>query len=377
MAILAFAEDFSSSIQLDADLMGTPDSGIYWNRGVHPLCTIDNLLAVLPSKPMTFAAYNPLTTYTVNRSKSNVVMYNSKIYQSKSAGNLGHTPDVSPAYWTETNLQSLKVKSFIWSVEDSVKSALSLNRRLIENQFIYNLGSSARMLTGDYSGWAFEPKGSDYVKIRINQIALQAMTTDPVNIYVVNQGRLIDTLVLYPTNGILNFESVNYTISGKGIFHFVFKSQSVRANGAYNDPLKYDGFVCYPVTGSGLTAEDSDYSMNFQSNGMNLNVSAYLDSAVYLENNSIDLAKFYQAQLEMDFVKMASINANAESNLNQRGMNNERTLALLATEGLNSELNTIARNYLHQKKAAIEVINKTFDRFLTVPKGFSVTRRTI
>jgi len=308
-----------------------------------------------------------------------VVTYQSKIYRSLSDTNLNKIPGAvgSSAYWLETTLPSLKVKSFIWSVEDNVTSALSLNRKLIENQYIYNLGSKVTALSNDWSGWAFEPKGSDYVKIRINQMSLQANTTSDVNLYVINQWVLKTTLVLHPNNGLLEFESVPYTISGKGTFYFVFASQEVLCNGAYNDPLRYDGFICYPVNGIGAVAKDAVYSENSNSNGLNFNVSAFLDSAVYLDNNKVDFAKFYQSQFELDFMKLATTNANTESNREQRNLNNDRTLSLLATEALNNELNTVARNYMHQKKVAIEAINKTFDKFLSVPKGWDVTRTTI
>lgn len=380
MANLAFAEDFTSSVQLDSELMGTPDSGLFWNRGVHPIVTIDNLVSILPSLTQTFAAYAAGTTYSkfsTTRKKSNIVTYESKIYQSVADSNVGHTPDTSPLFWLETNLDSLKVKSFIWSVEDNVTSALALNRKLIENQFIYNLGSNLTTLSNDWSGWAFEPKGSDYVKIRINQMSLQANTTDPVNVYVINQGVLKSTIVLNPNNGTLEFEEVGYTISGKGRFLFVFESQEVKSDGAFNDPLKYDGFICYPVNGIGATAATAEYSEVSNSNGLNFNVSSFLDSSLYLQNNSVDFAKFYQAQFELDFMKMASTNSNAESNREQRNLNNERTLSLIATESLNNELNTVARNYMTQKEAAIESVNKTFDRFLQTPKGWNVTRKTL
>lgn len=382
MATLAFAEDFTSDTQLDSDLLGTPDSGLFWNRGVHPIVTLDNLLSLLPSSTATFAAYSASTTYSkfeTSRKRTDVVTYSNKIYRSLSDTNINHTPGAvgSATYWLETTLPSLKVKSFIWSVEDNVTSALSLNRKLIENQYIYNLGSKLTTLSNDWSGWAFEPKGSDYVKIRINQMSLQANTVTPVNVYVINQGVLKATIILNPNNGLLEFESSPYTISGKGRFLFVFQSQEVLCDGAYNDPLKYDGFVCYPVNGIGAVAKDAVYSENSNANGLNFNVSAYLDSSVYLENNKVDFAKFYQAQFEMDFMKMATTNSNTESNREQRNMNNDRTLAMLATESLNNEMNTVARNYLHQKKVATDAINKTFDKYLTVPKGWDVTVSTI
>jgi hypothetical protein len=379
--ILTFAEDFTSTVQLDSQLVGVSDSGLYWNRGVHSLLTVENLLEMLPAVAFTFEAYAAGTTYSkfdTSRSKSDIVLESGKIYQSLSDSNIGNQPSTSPSKWLETNIESLRVKSFIWSVEDNFTSALSLNRKLIENQYVYNVNSNAsfQTLSNDYSGWAFEPKGSDYVKIRINQMSLQANTTNPVVVTIVNQGQVIDTITLNPNNGILSFEDVDKTIYGKGRFLFVFESQEVLGINAYNDPLRYEGFVCHPVNGIGSTPEGSDYSQTSNSNGLNFNVSVYLDSGIYLTNNKIDFAKFLQSQMEVDYLNMLKHNSNSTSSRIERIIGSSpQAQALLATETLELSMNTVARKYEKQKKMAIESINKTFDKFLHSPKGFRVKRK--
>lgn len=379
--VLTFAEDFTSTVQLDSELVGTPESGLYWNRGVHPILNVDNVLKLLPIISFTFSDWNTLTVYNkfqTSRKRSDVVLKNNKVYQSLTDSNVGNDPESDTTNWLETNIESLRIKSFIWTVEDNFSSALKLNRKLIENQYIYNVGESTQTLANDFSGWAFEPKGSDYVKIKINQMSLQALTTNPVSIYVINQGQLIDTLTLNPNNGVLEFEEVGYTISGKGRFLFVFDSQDVLSENAFNDPLRYSGFVCYPVNGIGSTAQDAEYSESSLGNGLNFNVSAYLDSDVYVENNKVFLAKFLQTQMELDFIKMLTHNTNSRSNGTQRIIaDNDRSLNLLATESLNSDLNTVAKKYQEQKRIAIDSINKTFDKFLHAPKGFKVKRKVL
>ena len=248
--ILTFAEDFTSNDILDSELLGSSESGLYWNRGTHPIVTVENLLSFLPNKTITFSAYNTGTTYSKfseSRKRSDIVTFNDKTWQSTADNNTGNEPSDSSVYWLETNENSLRLKSFIFNVDDNVLSALSLNRKLIENQYIYNVGETVKTLSNDYSGWVFEPKNSDYVKIRINQMSLQANTTDPVVVTVINQGSVVTTLTLNPDNGRLVFEDVDYTFSGKGKFYFVFPSQEVLSENAYNDPLRYEGFVCYPV----------------------------------------------------------------------------------------------------------------------------------
>lgn len=378
--VLTFANDLTCSTELDSQLMGTPDSGLYWNRGVHPVITIGNILDMLPLVNFTFTTYSALTTYgsfETTRKLSNVVTEGSNIYLSLVANNLNHLPSTSPTYWQLTNIDSLRLRVFLWNVEDNFTSELSLNRKLIENQYIYNVGETLRTLPENYAGWCFEPKGSDYVKIRINQIALQANTATPQNLYVINQGQLITTLTLNPNNGILSFEEVGYTITGKGRFFFVIDSQEVKTENAFNDPLKYNGFVCYPISGIGATPQAADYSESSLGNGLNFNVSCYLDSTTYLTNNKIDFAKFLQCQFEYDFIRMVNNNVNNRSHGEQRGLTSERNLQLLATEALNIDMNTVARKYNEHKKQAINAINKTFDRFLQSPTGLTVKRKVL
>ena len=173
---VTFAVDFTSTEILDSELIGTPDSGLYWNRGVHPILTVNNLLKFLPNIDITPTAWSNASTYGIfetSRKLSDVVTSGGLIYLSKTASNFNNEPP-SAANWQLTNLNSLRIRSFIWSVEDNFRAALSLNRKLLENQYIYNLGKTSVTLTNDFSGWAFESKGSDYTKIVINQMSLQA-----------------------------------------------------------------------------------------------------------------------------------------------------------------------------------------------------------
>ena len=380
--VLTFAEDFTSTFDLDSQLIGTPESGLYWNRGVHPILTVEGLLSFLPIISFTFPDWDNAKTYSefdTSRKKSDIVTLNSIIYQSLQDSNTNNSPDeVDSTFWLPTNLESLRIKSFIWTVEDNFRAALTLDRKLIENQFIYNVGETLQTLSNDFSGWAFEPKGSDYVKIRINQISLQANTDVQQSLFVINQGRLIDTLTLNPDNGILSFEDVGFTISGKGRFLFVIYSQEVLIENPFNDPLRYDGFLAYTVTGIGTTAASAEYSDSSVGNGLNFNVSAYLDSDLYITNNQVDFAKFLQVQMELDFVKTILHNAYFRSNREERILKTGALAQqLLSTETLNLDLNTIARKYEIEKKIAVEAVNKTFDKFLVKKNAFRVNTTVI
>jgi len=375
--ILTFAEDFSSSVDLDSELRSTPESGLYLNRGVLPILTVNNLLSILPNLNMTFSDWDETMTYSkflVSKAKSDVVSYESKVYQSITATNLNNLPTDSD-YWIETNVESLRIKSWLWTVEDNLLSQLSLHRKLIENQFIYNLGETLITLPQDYAAWVFEPKGSDYVKIKINQMSLQANTIDAVTVSVVNQGNVVDTITLNPNNGLLEFEDVGYTISGKGRFLFVFPSQEVYSDNAFNDPLRYNGFICYPLIGQGDTPQGASYVETSFGNGLNFNISAYLDSSGYITNNLLHFGKAFQIQAEMDFIQMLRFNANVRTNLEQREIGVDKSF--LDFQAADLSTNTVAKKYTDVIKEAKKSINNTFDRFLKTPKQLTVRRGSV
>lgn len=370
--ILTFAEDYTSNVKLDTELMGVPQSGMYFNSGVHNNITIDNLLHYLPKIDITVSAYNAATTYSKYvGSFSDIVEVSGKIYQSLSDNNLNNTPSTSPSNWLETDIDSLRLKRFIKSVEDKVISNLKLSRRLVDSQYLYNINDIVAdvMLSGDYSAWVFEPKGSDYVKIRINQIGLQANTTNLVNIYVINQGQLIETLSITPNNGVLEFKDVGYEFSGFGRFIFAFDSQSVKISNGYIDPLKYEGFVAYTSTGVGSTPQGSDYSYSNMANGLNFNITAYLDSSIYIKNNLVDFASFIRTTFELEALNMFKNNSNNVSNRNQRIQMEVKDLLI---ETKNLEGLTVAKKWVDEKNSAIKKIKLAFDTQLTDDDSFEI-----
>ena len=361
--ILTFAEDYTSSVVLDSSLLASPDSGFYYNQGVHSAITLDNLLHFLPKLGFTFTPYDAGTTYGAykdSRFKSDIVEDAGVIYESLVAGNIGNTPATSPTEWLVTNIDSLRLKQFIQSTEDDVLSSLKLTRNLVDSQYLYNINEDIQdtVLTGDFSAWVFEPKGSDYVKFRVNQMALQANVITPVDISVINQGQLVTTLNITPNNGILEFKDSGYEFSGFGRFIFAFPSQSVKISTGFIDPLKYNGFVAYTANGIGATAEDATYTYNSTANGLNFNITTYLDSSVYVKNNLIDFAKFIRTTFELKALNMFRVNANNASNRNQRIQMDEKDLMI---ETKNLEGLTVAKKFLNEKKIALKRIGRTFD----------------
>lgn len=381
--ILTIAQDFTDTVTLDSELTSLPDGGMYLNSGVHPSITVNNLLNFLPDVPFTFVAFAAGTTYgkyTDTRVSTDIVSDGGKIYQSLTALNIGNTPASSPANWLETDIDSLRIKSFALRSQDNAVAKINLNRIQLDSQFLYNIVEvneepEISLLPNDFSAWVFEPKGSDYTTFTINQVALQATTATPQNLYVVNQGVLVTTLTLNPNlEGRLEFEEINFTFSGKGKWIFAIDSQNVLLNGAVIDPLNFDAFVAYTATGIGLTAEDSVYSFGTTNNGLSFNITTHFDPTVYINNNLVNFVAYLQAAWELDVLNMFLFNSHNRSNRQERTQTIDRTNLIAETREL--EAATVIRKFEKEKKQAIKQLEKTLDRTIN-DNGFEVTYSSI
>lgn len=366
--LLGFVNDFTSTVTLDAQLLAVSDSGLIVNSGGHPSLTIDNLLHFLSNKTIAFDAYNNAATYGKyedSRLKSDIVVDNNIIYQSLTAGNTGNTPASSPTEWLVTNIESIRLKMLLQDIEDRILLDINLVRRHVSSEFIYNIveqdsGITATDLLNDFAAIILEAKGSDYTEFTINQAALQALTATPQNLYVINQGVLVDTISL-TTNleGRLVFQRLtDKTYSGKGRWIFAFDSQEVLTRNAYLDPLKYDGFVASTATGTGASPEDAVYTFASGS-GLALDISVHFNPEQYVTSNLKNFGKFFKATIEMVAFEMFLSNPNARSNHQQRILMSEERLN---AELLDGENNSTLKRYIDAKRDTLEKIAKTDDR---------------
>ena len=367
--LLGFVDDLTSNVTLDAQLLAVSDSGLIVNSGAHPSITIDNLLHFLPNIERTFTAYDSGTTYGKyedSRLVSDIVVDNDIIYQSLTAENEDNTPSGDLTNWLPTNIESIRLKIYLKSVEDKILTDINLVRRHVDTQYLYNIveqdsGIEASTPPNDYAAIILESKGSDYTEFTINQAALQATTATPQNLYVVNQGILVDTISL-TTNleGRLEFQRLtNRVYAGKGRWIFAFDSQPILTRNAYLDPLKYDGFVASTATGTGASPEDAVY--NFASgSGLALDISVHFNPTAYVTSNLKNFGQFFKSAIQLVTFEMFQANPNNRSNREQR---------IQMTDGrLNAELvdaknvaSTLSK-YLKAKEVAFDKIAKTDDR---------------
>lgn len=363
--ILGITEDFSTNITLDAELTSLPSSGLYLNSGVHPSITVNNLLSFLSFEDVSITAWDinaEYEKYSISKKKTDLVSYDDKIYQCIVA-NSGLQPDENTDEWLETNLESLKLKNFISKVEDKVYADLRLTKRLINNQFIYNIGKVENLLPNNYSAWIFEPKGSDYVTMTLNQVSIQKSGTTPLSLYVINQGVLVDTLTITPSDGKVEFKNLNYSFSGKGKWIFAIDSTEVFTTTSYVDMLQYDGFVCYTASGIGNNPESATYMDSIIGNGLGFNVSVELNSQLYIDNNLSSLGNFIRATFELMALEMFLFNSENRGNRVQQ-IQMDRDNLIAETKSL--DMNTVARRYNNELAIAKKTIAKTFDTQLSV-----------
>ena len=300
-----------------------------------------------------------------------IVTSDGVIYQSIKAVNTNNAV-TDTEYWIPTNIESLRLKVFINSVENRVYSDLSLTKRLVNNQYLYTIGDTLKTIPNDYMGWVLEPKGSDYVSIRVNEMSLQKDGTTPVNVYVINQNQLLSTITLTPDNGRLSFRDTDITFSGKGDFKLIIDSTEVYVSNETINPLKFDGFVAYTTIGDGDTPAGAKYTYNTFDNGLGLNVSVFMDSTNYIDNNVRDLSAYVRATFEYMVFETFLANANNRSNRAQRlQMNDDLLTAQLMS--VRSDSNTVASRYQKERKRAIATMRKTFDTQLNDHDGLEIT----
>lgn len=360
--VVGITEDWTTNVAFDAQLTAVPDSGLYLNQGVHPSLTLGNLLSFLPIFEATVATWSNAQTYgryDDGKSRLNIASKDGVLYQSIRAINLNHDPaEANSIWWMPTNLESLRMKNFIEKVIERVKSELHLTRRLVNSQSIYEVGTKVYSLPQDYAAWVFQAKGSDYVKIRINQISLQKDGVTPVDIYVVNQGVLVDTLSVTPSNGAVSFQDLGYEFSGQGEWRFIIDATDIYTTNQYINPLRYDGFMVYPASGVGASPQTANFNIGGIGNGLGMNITAYLDSALWIENNLREIGNFVKATFELMAFETFLSNSNNRSNRDQL-IQMDRQQLLFETKDLNS--NTAAKRFFSEKKLAMQQLSKTFD----------------
>lgn len=362
--VISLVDDFSIQINLDSELLAIPESGLFINAGSHPSVNLENLLAFLPNKDITFSAYDSNTSYSkysTSRNKSNIVIHNDTIYQSLEDSNLGNEPTAEASEWMETNIDSLRLKAFIHDVEQRVKIDLGMVKRIINSVKIYEEADRSISISEDFIGLQFEFKGTNYANISINRIFIQAVSAGLKTISVLHDGIEVNTIEV-TGDPERTWEDVIYTIDKRGVWQFVIPAEDVRVGNGYIDSLSYDGVIVSTIKGTGDTTETADFSVVNSGVGMGFDLTVFKNADEFFSDNLDDMGELLRATFEYLTFQMFLHNPNNVSNRAQRLQMQEE---LLIAEIKSLDGDTIASRYNNALKTAKRVIAKVDDTQLS------------
>jgi len=355
---LGIIEDFSiKNIYLDSELT-SPSCGVFLNQGVNPLITLKTLLDCLPKDCFTASEWSDEISYVkYEGSFSSIVSHNDSVWQCLE-DNLDSEPTDLNSNWLKTSMESLRIKSFIARVEQRFYSMLDCDRRLIENQYLYDQGEKTEHeLPNDYSGIEIEAKG-DYIRIKINEVSFEKSDSLPANLYVINDNQLVDTISLVTSGDSVVFQDVDYVYEGKGYLRLVVDSTIIkRGKGSY-DSLKYKGFTIKSINGKGSTPNDCEWSDEVRGVGLGINVSIEASSSKYISNNCYQFSKAFRSVFEyMCFELFMTTIRQSQTTMNLDASYLERELKVL--DGM-----TVARSMSEGVSRAKGMLSDTFDKLL-------------
>ena len=138
--------------------------------------------------------------------------------------------------------------------------------------------------------------------------------------------------------------------------------------------MNFDGFVAYTATGIGATPDGANYSYGTTDNGLGFNITAFLDSQQYIDNNMLDFGSYIRATFELMCFEMFLANAHSRSNREQRGGLRED---LLIAELKEMTADSVIKRYLRNKDKAIQQLQKTLDRNIEDNNDFQISYSSI
>lgn len=367
MIQLAFLNDLTYDGLLDTELSAVKSSGLYVNSGVHTNITVYNILETLAKSKIAFKPYDVNFSYgefNSSRNSGDIVEDSGKLYQSIVSENVGN-PLTDVNSWLETNEDSIRLKVFLFKVRDRLNADLGLIRKPVANEYIYDSTTHGRLedfsIPNDYAALILEPKGSNYIKFRINQVALRANSTNPVEIKVVNQGRVVDTFNVTPNNGLLEFQEIGAVLEGQGRFMLVFPSQSIKRGNSFTDMHKYSSFTLSTAVGTGVNPESAEYGTINSDIGLGVNLSTFVDSGVYLENNAPEFAQYVRSTFEYMCFELFLHNGGMRRNEVQRTLFDPKFLEFQLTS---LQGDTVVSRYRAALKKASERMSNVLDKQL-------------
>lgn len=326
---------------LDSDLTGVSKSNRYFNSGVHPLITLENIEAMLPLlSSFTISAYAVGATYSNFNSTfslDDVVTDSSKYYISVASANVGNAVS-DTAYWKETTLMSLILKDKIRSSIEVVLTNLITPNFITDNINMYRIPDNTDDLienTSKVVGFRINPISSDHLLFIINQIGLSFESNETITFSLYNQNTLQTTFTASATANYFSWSDVSdIEIESKtGAWYILYDQTTLTGRAIGNNTTFYYNMYKYanitPIemdSFSDLSNIDSSNLVYDRNYGINLNFSISYDMTDFIKQHLKQLAECIQRQFEHDIITLFAYNPDVQSNREERNMQQDKLM---------------------------------------------------
>lgn len=363
--LITFKDSLNSATSvLDSDLTGISKSKRYFNTGVHPSISLENIEAFLPLlSTYTIADYVAGTTYdNYNNtfSLNDVVLDSSKYYISVASGNVGNAVSET-AFWKETTLMSLLIKD---KVRSSIEIVLSetINPNFIEeNIYMFRIADTTDDLienTSKLVGYRINPISSDHLLFIINQIGLDFENDETITFYLYNQNKQISTFELTATAKLFEWKDITEIeiTSNTGAWYLYYNQDDLTGRAIGNNTIFYNymfnhaNVTPFQIDSVSDLDDISESDFVFDKNfGLNLNFSISYDMTNFIKQHLLQFAETIQRQFEFDILNMYHYNPDAQSELRERNITKEKLMFELKSYDGETVIRKLKRAYKHIK----------------------------
>jgi len=328
----------------------TSTSGLYFNDE-HPLLNIENLLSIAPEfdKLDTPTAWDSGTSYVVG----DLVSLSGTNYRA-TAGSTNQTPP-DPDYWEVYDAFTawLKEKTeagIVRAIDTWLAKKFFLNtgRNLLERKQLLEVAGNLNdkdTNNARVAGLEVLPQRSRNLSIEIEAIGLQFDTSQTITVHLFSstQGAVVDSqAVTYATGGALQWETVNWTLSGAGA-HYIVVDQSSITGQSINSVYEHAnacGSVAQLPAGKFFLATAFDVSggvaslwnldnMSYTAStnyGLNLRLNVQCDfTTLILEQKSL-FQTIISKQVAIDLLRELAFNPTSRINRHEANISREALL---------------------------------------------------
>lgn len=339
-----------SGVQLSA--LTASSSGLYFN-GEHPLLNIENLLSLAPEfDKITIPAWNSGTAYVAG----NLVSLSGTNYRAIAASTNQTPPNAT--YWEvyDAFTEWLKEKT-----EAGIVRAITawLNKKvvrqtgnsLLERKILFD--NASRITELDSAGASLVgieviPRRRRGLQLNIERIGLQFDTNQNITVYLFHSqdaGPEQSQAIAYAGGGGLQWETVNWALSGEGAYYIVYDQAALAGqsiNGVYDygfanwDNIHYYpsgryfqavGFEAPAAASVSAMWDISGNAYTLATNyGLNLDINAQCDyTALILEQKNL-FADLIAKQVAADLLRELAFNPTARINRHEANIDRESLL---------------------------------------------------